>query len=126
MGRQESKPTDRLSGTERRLENIMGVAQEARYKKLVIEQGNKANDRMIQAEAANMVRAPRPSVQPQKSTTATRRQVRAWMRSNAEDYDNATNLAEAANIDLDLPHGAMDDPDHWIWDEAVDAIGMEP
>jgi len=57
-----------------------------------------------------------------KTTTATRKQVRAWMRRNAEHYDYcSTMLTEAANVEFDLPAGAMDDGAHWIWEEAYDA-----
>lgn len=57
--------------------------------------------------------------------------VRRWMRSNAEDHRdaltrevNATSLAEAAAGAFDVDHvgGPLDDPDHWIWEIAVDLI----
>lgn len=49
---------------------------------------------------------------------ATQKQVRTWMSHNFEYYDRATELAEAANVEFNLPDGAMDDETHWIWDEA--------
>lgn len=57
--------------------------------------------------------------------TATRNQVKAWMQRNSENYENATELAEAANVALELPNGAMDDETHWIWDEALEAYGTK-
>lgn len=57
--------------------------------------------------------------------SASRSQVRNWMRQNVGDYDGATALAEAANTALSLPPDAMDDPDHWIWDEALLAIPQD-
>lgn len=44
------------------------------------------------------------------------------MRQNAQDFDAATQLAEAANVALDLPYDAMDDETHWVWEEALDAL----
>lgn len=47
------------------------------------------------------------------------------MLRNAQDYESATAIAEGANAALDLPNGAMDDPEHWVWDEAVRALLLE-
>jgi hypothetical protein len=99
----------------------MSVRQENRYRKLVITQGQALTDVKRELEAAFMVRVPRPVVTP-PTPCATRRQVRRWMRLNACDYADATHLAEAANIVLDLPAGAMDDETHWVWDEALSAL----
>jgi len=99
----------------------MSVRQENRYRKLVIAQGRALTDLKRELEAACLVRGPRPSVAPPKPN-ATRGQVRSWMRRNAAEYDDATHLAEAANIALDLPPGAMDDETHWVWDEALSAL----
>lgn len=99
----------------------MSVRQENRYRKLVIAQGRALPDIKRELEAAFMERLPRPAVAPPKPS-ATRGQVRSWMRRNAADYDDATHLAEAANIALYLPTGAMDDETHWVWDEALSAL----
>lgn len=50
--------------------------------------------------------------------------VRKWMDLHARDHKTATELAEAAAaaFDVDEEGGPLDDPDHWIWDEAVDAM----
>lgn len=56
-----------------------------------------------------------------KGCVASRVQVRSWMRRHADAYENATELAEAANAALDLPRGAMDDETHWVWEEALSA-----
>ncbi len=68
-----------------------------------------------------MDRHPRPPI-PALELPAARRKVRAWMRLHAAEYETATSLAEGANAALSLPHGALDDECHWIWDEAVSAI----
>lgn len=99
----------------------MSVKQEHRYYRLVLETGRAVTDRQREIEAATMERKPRPPVIPPKPN-ASRRQVRSWMRNNADGYDCATQLAEAANAALDLPPDAMNDETHWVWDEAVDAL----
>lgn len=99
----------------------MSVRQEHRYRKLVISQGRVATDRQREAEAACMVRGPRPAVVPPPPNHA-RRQVRSWMRRNAEGFETATELAEAANAALLMPPEAMDDEGHWVWEEALSAL----
>ena len=99
----------------------MSVKQENRYRKWVIETGRAVTDRQREIEAATMERKPRPVAVPPKPN-ANRRQVRAWMRHNAQDFDTATQLAEAANAALCLPPDAMDDETHWVWEEALSAI----
>lgn len=51
-----------------------------------------------------------------------RRDVRAWMRRNADQYETATHLAEGANVIFRFPDDCLDDENHWVWDEAVEAI----
>lgn len=99
----------------------MSVKQENRYRKWVIETGRALTDRQREIEAATMERKPRPAAIPPKPN-ASRRQVRSWMRNNADEFDTATQLAEAANAALDLPPGAMDDETHWVWEEAILAL----
>lgn len=100
---------------------MVSVKQEHRYLRLVIMQGRAISDRQRELEAATMVRGPRhPCIPPEP--TATRRQVRSWMRRNAHDFECATSIAEAANAALNLPAGAMDEDGHWLWDEAADAL----
>ena len=99
----------------------MSVKQENRYIKLVISQGRVATDRQREVEATFMVRAPRKPVIP-PPPNARRRDVRAWMRHNAEHYETATELAEAANAVFRLPDGGLDDETHWVWDESLEAI----
>ena len=99
----------------------MSVKQENRYRKLVISQNQAANDRKREIEAAFMVRGPRKPVTPPPQS-ARRRDVRAWMRHNADHYETATELAEAANAIFRLPGDGLDDETHWVWDEAVEAI----
>ena len=59
--------------------------------------------------------------QSSRSRTQSRRQVRSWMRNNADGFDSATQFAEAANAAIDLPPDAMNDDTHWVWEEAVSA-----
>ena len=98
----------------------MSVRQENRFRAQSIARFREAGTLAGQLEAAGR-KSRETSQQVAQSSTATRRQVRNWMRRNAEDCDGPTALAEAANIALVLPYGAMDDPDHWVWDEAADA-----
>jgi hypothetical protein len=99
----------------------MSVRQENRYKTQSIASFHQVGTLAGQNEALR--RASRqPGQQVKTSDTATRRQVRNWLRLNAVDYEGATALAEAANTALSLPSGALDDPDHWIWDEALSAL----
>lgn len=97
----------------------MSVRQENRNRRRLQYFNDRRNALHLQAEAAAQVRDPRPPVG-QPKPAATRQQVRRWMRRNAADYDTATALVEAANVALDLPAGAMDDPDHWVWEEAAE------
>lgn len=99
----------------------MSAKQEHRYKNLVIAQGHVPTDRQRLAEAMFMERGPRPALVP-PPPNASRWQVRSWMRRNAEGFESATALAEAANATFDLPLGAMDDEGHWVWEEALSAL----
>jgi hypothetical protein len=53
---------------------------------------------------------------------ATRKEVKKWLKENAADYESATELAEAANCEFDLPEDGLDDETHWIWDDVMDAF----
>ena len=96
----------------------MSVRQENRYRKLVISQGRMATDRQREVEAACMVRGQRKPVIP-PPPSARRRDVRLWMRHNAEHYETATELTEAANAVFRLPDGGLDDETHWVWTKPV-------
>lgn len=99
----------------------MSARQEHRYRALVISQGRVATDRQREIEAARMARGPRPAIVP-LPPNQVRKQVRSWMRRNADGFETATELAEAANIALRLPPEAMDDAEHWVWEEALSAL----
>lgn len=99
----------------------MGIKSENRNSRRLWEEGHAKNDRARAIEAATMPRVIRPAYVPPVAN-ATRAQVRAWMRSNAEDYECATALAEAANAAFSLPGDGLDDETHWVWDEALNAI----
>ena len=100
----------------------MSVKQENRWSRRLYLENQSRNDRDREIEAAFMERGERRQPEKKVSTEATRRQCRAWMQSNAEEYKCSTQIAEAANISLELPHGALDDPEHWVWDEAYLAM----
>jgi len=100
----------------------MSVRKENRWRKTIQNANDAISDRQREIEAAFMVREIRPAVTPPPQS-ATRRQVRRWMRQNVSEYDgNMTFLAEGANAALNLPDGALDDETHWIWDEALNAV----
>lgn len=98
------------------------VKQENRYAAMVKFQADAVCDERRIMETLASPRTPRAPTQINQSPTATRKQVRSWMRRNAERYDCLTHLAEAANVALELPAGAMDDGDHWIWEEAYETF----
>ncbi len=98
--------------------------KENRWRRTVQEANDQVSDRHRVIEAAFMPRSARPpKIAPERKNSATRRQIRAWMRSNADAYDCATQLAEAANVEFDLPGEGLDDETHWVWEEAVLAGG---
>ena len=101
----------------------MSVKQENRYRRLVIDAGRAVSDRQREVEALTMIRGPRSPVIP-PPPSARRRDVRLWMRHNADDYHTATDLAEAANAVFRLPDEGLDDETHWVWDEAMEAIEL--
>ena len=95
--------------------------KENRWRRQLKQVADAESDRRRELEILSLARAPRtPVIPPQPHT---RRQVKAWMRSNAHEYETATQLAEAANTALRLPPGALDDETHWLWDEAATATG---
>ena len=97
------------------------VRKENRWRRNVQDANDEIDRRRRCGEAIFMERKPRLAVVP-PPPSANRRQVRSWMRNNAEDYECATTLAEGANAALDLPAGAIDDETHWVWEEALSAI----
>ena len=98
--------------------------KENRWKKNTQAANDEIDRRRRCIEAMFMERKPRLNVVA-PPPSANRRQVRSWMRNNADGYECATNLAEAANAVLDLPDGAMDDETHWVWEEAALAISAD-
>ncbi len=70
-----------------------------------------------------MHREPRQPVAAGPLIQATRRRVASWMRSNANEYDTCTELAQAAAA-IFLPESALNDECHWVWDEAVNACEL--
>ena len=94
--------------------------KENRWKRIVQAANDAESDRRREVEAARMVRGPRHTVAP-PLPNHTQKDVRHWMRRNAQEFETATELAEAANAALRLPPGAMDDECHWVWEEALSA-----
>lgn len=98
----------------------MTVRQENRNRRRLQYFNDRRNAMQLQAEATAQVREPRQPVEQPKSTPYdTPRMVRGWMSRHADEYDTATALVEAANAALNLPSWALDDPDHWVWEEAA-------
>jgi hypothetical protein len=98
----------------------MSVAMENRWKRRLIAENNAINDRRRELEALRLVRAPRAAQTIARETkNPTRRAMRRLMRLHAGEYETATELAEAANIALNLPQEWLDDEGHWVWDEAA-------
>jgi hypothetical protein len=87
----------------------------------LIDENNEIGDRRRLMEAMFMERQPREAP-PAPPLDTTRRQARRWMCTNAHDYETSTQLAEGANAALSFPPDALDDPDHWVWDEALEAM----
>lgn len=108
----------RLDTQGARVESMSTSARkENRWRKTVYAANDQNDKSKREIEAATMVRGVRLSpVSPVPN--ATRKEVRSWMRRNATEYGDSTHLAEAANVALELPAGAMDDGDHWVWEEA--------
>lgn len=102
----------------------MGAGSENRYRRMVIEEGQRATDLQRLQEAFRMERKPRKKAIP-PPPSARRAVVRRWLRRNANAYENSTLLAEAANAEFLLPGGGLDDETHWIWDDAADAMSEE-
>ena len=100
----------------------MSAAAEARWKQKIQRESNERNRLLREVEAAHMQRGPRMPVQPPKSTTATKAQVRRFMRLHASEYETATALAEAANCEFELPGDGLDDQAHWVWDMAAEEV----
>lgn len=50
--------------------------------------------------------------------------VARWMRAHADEYESATELAEACADAFDVADegGPLDDETHWIWDLALEAV----
>lgn len=48
--------------------------------------------------------------------------VKQWMQLHANEYKNSTELAEdAAHYAVGDNDEWLDDPDHWVWELAIDA-----
>lgn len=105
---------------------MSSVKQENRWRRTLKEMNDDAARKKLAVESLSIARVP-PVPVSTNAPTATRRQVRAWMRRAVaeEGYNDATHLAEAANDEFHLPEGAMDDETHWVWEEAIDAVGSE-
>lgn len=105
----------------------MSANSESRWKRRGQRENNEANALRTQIEATALPRSPRAAVKPSPPPSPYHRKayIRGWMRANAQDYESATQLAEAAEADLDLPEHWLNDPNHWIWDLAADGFYPE-
>lgn len=98
---------------------MVSVRQENRWRRTIQQQNDSSSDRLREIEAATMVRNVRPACHEPSAASASRRAVRAWMLANSDEYETATALAEAANVEFDLPGDGLDDEMHWVWEEAA-------
>ena len=101
---------------------MASVKQENRWRRTLHLENQRRDDIRREIEAATMERRPRPPVVKPVNDGARRRDVRAWMRQNADEYETATALAEAAKTAFRLPGDGLDDETHWVWDEAAEAM----
>lgn len=100
---------------------MSGVATEGRTKAMWIRQHREASSVLRESEILS--RGPiKPQFIPAAPADPARREVRSWMRRNGEEYETATEIVEACNVGMSLPIWWTDDPDHWVWDEAVLAL----
>lgn len=76
------------------------------------------------SRAVEIKQNPRLPVPAQQHRSPSKAAVRRWMRLNAAEYETATELAEACNAALDLPHEWLDDCDHWVWEIAATEIDI--
>jgi len=102
----------------------MSARKEARWKAQGQAKNNQHNALMGMLEGLALTRTPRTPL-PASPRSHNRAYVRRWMHVNANEYDSATELAEAANVALRLPADCLDDETHWIWEEAFEAMERE-
>ena len=102
----------------------MSARSEARWKARGQAENNERNALIGMIEGTALTRKPRAAIQA-SPRNHNRAYVRQWMNANANEYESATELAEAANAALRLPVNCLDDETHWIWDEALNAMERE-
>lgn len=61
---------------------------------------------------------------PKMSEVASRQSVTRWMMKYKNEFETATALAESAATRWQKPEW-LDDPDHWIWEVAIDILPTE-
>jgi hypothetical protein len=93
------------------------VRKENRWK-ATLQAENDARDKIRrELEALSISRKPRVAVN-NVSNLPTKSSVKKWMRDNASEYGSATELAEGANAEFDMPIEWLDDESHWVWELA--------
>ena len=102
----------------------MSARSEARWKTKGQSENNQRYALMGMMEGLVLTRKTRDIIVP-PLRNHSKAYVRQWMVVNADDYDNGTQIAEAANIALNLPDAWMDDETHWIWEMALEAMEMK-
>ena len=97
----------------------MSVRQENRWRNR-LQKENDARDQLRgELEALGRTSTPR-NPPPKPAPLPTKAKIRNWMIANAPEYEGATQLAEGANAEFDLPESWLDSETHWIWDLAAD------
>lgn len=101
----------------------MSVKSENRYRSNSIAAARKINADLATAEVLRSPRYNQSHCTSIQITWAEKRSVRNWMRRNADEYQTATELAEAAAAAFDF-HGGdpLTEETHWIWDLAADLV----
>lgn len=94
----------------------MSAKTESKWSQILASASNARIDNARVAESLFIDRSARPAAS-LPASIATRKQVRNWMRRNADD--NESLLAENAVAALNLPQSWLDDSTHWLWDEAL-------
>ena len=100
----------------------MGAGAEKRYLQMVLRQSQEEEriDHIracLRSGRAEMQASTPPRAASKRTSKAA---VRRWMVANAEEYEGATQLAEAAVCEYPELASSLDEETHWLWDIAAD------
>jgi len=100
----------------------MSARSENRYKQNSLATARERNQRESEIDSLSLQRRGKLGYSPTKSASVSKQSVRIWMQANANDYETATQLAEAAVANFEFAGDPLGDETHWIWDLALDAL----